>query len=88
MVKKVDMELMCSFHEEEDANATIKSTHELVKGMSRLVEGRAGLERKANLYRKEYTNQKFELCLGGFVSTSKLKDEEVWLGELGRILSQ
>lgn len=81
------MELMCSSHEEPDVDATIKSTCELVKGVSMLVEGRVSLERKENLYRKEYVDQKFELFPGGFIGTNKLKDEDVWLGELGHKLS-
>lgn len=49
MAREVDLELVCSSHEEAYVDATIKSTCELVKGMSRLAEGRASLERKTNL---------------------------------------
>lgn len=56
--------------------------------MTRLAKGRVDVERKANLYRKEYTEHKFELFLGGFVSPNQLKDKQVWLDELGANLSE
>lgn len=88
MPREVDLELMCSSYEEAEADTNIKSTCELVKSMTRLAEGRVDVERKANLYRKEYANHKFELFPEGFVSSNQLKDEKVWLDELGYNLSQ
>lgn len=88
IAREVDLELMYLSHEETGVDVTFKSNCELVKGMSRLAEERVNLERKANLYRKEYADQKFELFPRGFIGTNKLKDNEVWLGELGHKLSQ
>lgn len=83
MAKEVDLELIYLSQEEANVDATIKDTYELVKGMSKLVERRVHIERKANLYRKEYADQKLERFLGRFVNNGKLKDKEVWFGELG-----
>lgn len=71
----------------KQSDVTIKSTCELAKGLTKLADGRANLERKANLYRKEYTEHKFELFPRGFVSQNQLKDKQVWLDELGANLS-
>lgn len=53
--REVDLELMCASHDEAGSDTIIKSTCELAKSMTRLAEGRASVEIKANLYRKEYT---------------------------------
>lgn len=76
IAREADLELIYLCQEEASVDSTIKPTHELVKGISRLVEERVNIERKANLYRKEYANQKFELFPGGFVNNDKLKDKE------------
>lgn len=65
---------MCSSHVEAEGDANIKSTCELIKGMTGLAEERAGVKRKAHIYRKEYSNHKYELFPEGFVGPNQLKD--------------
>lgn len=85
--REVDLEFMCVSYDEVGSDATIKSTCELTKGLTKLAEGKANVERKANLYRKEYTKHIFELFPGGFVNQNQIKDKQVWLDELGANLS-
>lgn len=62
-----ELELMCSSHADAEENDNLRSTCEFIKEMNILsVEG-AGIKRKAQLYRKEYSNHKFEMFPGGFI---------------------
>lgn len=49
MPREVDLEFMCASYVEAGSDAIIKSTCELAKGLIKLAEGRANVERKDNL---------------------------------------
>lgn len=50
------------------------------------VEG-TGIKRKAQLYRKEYSDHKFEIFPRSFIGPIQLKEEKTWLKEVDHNLS-
>lgn len=87
--KEVDLKTIYSLSQgEEGADVIIRPTCELANELSRFAIEGVNIERRENLYRKEYASEKFELFPGGFLSANKIKDKEVWIEELGHKLCQ
>lgn len=83
-----ELELMCSSHVDEEANDNRRSTNEFIKEMNILLEERAGVKRKAQLYRNEYYDHKYEMFPRGFVGPTQLKEEKTWLEDMDHKLSK
>lgn len=64
MPRGKELELMCSSHVDAEENDNTRSTSEFIKEMNILSEEREGVKGKAQLYRKEYSDHKFD-CFQG-----------------------
>lgn len=64
--REEDLELICVSYDEAGADPIIKSTCDLTKDLGNLAEGVDNVERKINLFKKECTEQVFELFPGDF----------------------
>lgn len=87
--REVDLKTIYSLSQgEEGVDVIIRPTCDLENELSGFAVEGVNIERRENLYRKEYASEKNELFLGGFLSANKIKDKEVWIEELGHKLCQ